>query len=229
MARMYYGVALLVLAFLMLGVSATFAQAGASTTAGVASGRGDPAAGNANAEAGNVTEVNVTSIMNTYRWAGFWGVVTGQISLADASSNWFINWTVTDPTGSNVYTIANGQSPDWQSIGTAAEGDIATAYPWIATGNSDSWDMTFSGTGSITVAGNPVTTNRTTTLQYNASLTNFYTYVLYDSATHIWAAVVDNDEESYSNETADYQMLVPENGTSGNSGVTSYSFYLELL
>jgi hypothetical protein len=72
----------------------------------------DPA-GSDNAGAGNVTEMSITGTTITRTWQGYYGNVSGVITLDDANNYTMYNWTVANPEG-EVY--AANQSVTWTNI-----------------------------------------------------------------------------------------------------------------
>ena len=73
----------------------------------------DPA-GSSNAQAGNVTELNINAFSTTQTWQGYFGNVSGTIQLADATDDVFYNWTLADPEG-EVYSSTNS-TITWTNI-----------------------------------------------------------------------------------------------------------------
>lgn len=73
---------------------------GASTTAPIAS------AASAEAQAGNVTELNLFGYSSTQAWQGYFGNVSGVIQLADSGNKVLYNWTQASPKG-EVYASTN--------------------------------------------------------------------------------------------------------------------------
>ncbi len=66
------------------------------------------------AQAGNVSELVIYGYSLTQTWQGFFGNVTGLISLEDSSNNTFYNWSVASPEG-EVYAT-NGTSVTWNYV-----------------------------------------------------------------------------------------------------------------
>ena len=96
-------------------------------------------AGTHEAQAGNVTELNIFGYSTTQTWQGYFGNVSGTIQLADASDNVLYNWTLANPQG-EVYastneTIAwtNVQCFNFTSTGTLAGGETPGGYSLFGT------------------------------------------------------------------------------------------------
>jgi len=71
-------------------------------------------AGTANAQAGNVTELNIFGYSTTQTWQGYFGNVSGTIQLADANDNVLYNWSLANPQG-EVYASSN-ETISWTNI-----------------------------------------------------------------------------------------------------------------
>ncbi|MBR9705750.1 hypothetical protein GOV14_01825 [Candidatus Pacearchaeota archaeon] len=67
-----------------------------------------------NAQAGNVTELNIFGYSTTQSWQGYFGNVSGTVQLGDSSDNIFYNWSVVSPLG-EVYASTN-DSIDWINL-----------------------------------------------------------------------------------------------------------------
>ncbi len=181
----------------------------------------DVAAGNTAVTAGGTAQVDVSSTLSTSRWAGFYGSITATIVLADASSNWFKNWTVSSVDGAHVYA-STASTPDFSTLTYAREADMPDFLK--TSGASDNWQNTFTNHETHTFNGNNLDANYTYTYN-NAGTETFKTYALKDGNSNlIWAALAQNDATGYNGGTVDYQLLVPVDGTTS----TTYYFFLEL-
>ena len=208
--------------FFVLVGTASAAVNNASVTVGAESSYNSAVgAGNASVAAGGTSQVDVQSTQSTGRWAGFYGSITGTIVLADATSHWFKNWTVSNVAGAYVYA-SNASNPDFSTLTAASTADEPS---WLnKTGAADNFQNTFAQAESRTFNGNSVTANYTETYN-NAGTETFKTYALKDGSSDlIWAALAQNDVAGYNGNTVDYQLLVPVNG----AAATNYYFFLEL-
>ena len=59
-------------------------------------------------QSGNMTSLGINSTKITLRWQGFYGNVTGTITLDDASNNTLYNWQLASPQG-EIYA-SNGST-----------------------------------------------------------------------------------------------------------------------
>ncbi|GBE20083.1 hypothetical protein BMS3Abin17_00817 [archaeon BMS3Abin17] len=128
------------------------------------------AAGTMNAQAGNVTELNIFGYSVTQTWQGYFGNITGTIQLADSGDNVLYNWSLADPQG-EIYASTNG-SITWDNIqcfnftadgsytGESGNGGTTSLYGTnlttlesqfnIASGDVDGVDETFTLSGAGT-------------------------------------------------------------------------------
>lgn len=206
----------------LAGIAIAAGAPGGAQTTVVSSSRGTGTASQtADLTGGNVTAVNITGQQITGRWGGFYGNISGGIQLADASSNLFYQWTVTNYTGAYVYA-ANATVTNW-TLSAATKSD-QPAY--IVGAAADNWSNTFKTTAAFQSASiGPVAA---TPIAYTLNSTGgnaFTTYSLYSSGDHayIYAGKAINNAKGFNGQTVDYQILAP-----ANSGLVSYQFYLEL-
>lgn len=64
--------------------------------------------------AGNVTEINIEGFSVTQSWQGYFGNITGTLTLGDASDNVLYNWSLSSPKG-EIYASTN-DSISWSDI-----------------------------------------------------------------------------------------------------------------
>ncbi len=212
-----------VLAMFLLAAGAVKADVGNVTvSAGAESSYDDSGAtGSTSVTAGGTAQADVQSVSSTSRWAGFYGSITGKIVLADASSNWFKNWTVSSVNGALVY----GSTANNADFSTLAAAHVADEPAFLTTsGAADNFALTFNANETATFNSQSINANYTLTYN-NAGTETFKTYALKDGSSNlIWAALAQDDATGYNGNTIDYQLLVPVDGTTA----TTYYFYLEL-
>lgn len=167
---------------------------------------------------GNITEMNLSAYQVTGSWVGFWGQLSGGVTLRDASGHIFYEWTVSNMTDAAVYAC-NESSVSWSSITAATAANLPS---YINDGGTDDFNNTFTAQETFTSASLSVNNVNYTTTQGTA---NFKTYALYDTTNTvlIWAGKAINNGGAFNSETADYQILAPAD----SSGQTYY-FYLEM-
>ena len=201
------------------------------------------------AQAGNVTQLRINVSMQTKRWQGYYGNITGIVTLQDANGFRMYEWgnddTVT-PIG-EVYA-SNNTVGDWTRVfcvNLTANSSNTTLYGPNATiletlygatlTDRDGIDETFTVFANITVGSK--TMNCSAIQVYNGSASPSYNWnetLLYENDTIeettrsiIYAAQVAQNQNGFNNNTWDFQMIVGENGDI--STTTTYYFYVELV
>jgi hypothetical protein len=194
------------------------------------------------AVAGNLTEITITGNSTTQSWQGYFGNITGRITLKDSSGNVFYNWTDTDASAGEVYASTN-DSIGWAGVncfnltGNATEtGENLTTLEAafnIDAGDSDGVDETFERgdhpeflIGARTVGAG--TCNSTKLFGPNKA-PHFDEILLYDNSTNstVFASLI-NETAGFDSAIHDFEMLVLEDGHSGDVSTTNYYFYIEL-
>jgi hypothetical protein len=201
------------------------------------------------ADAGNVTQLIIETSTVTKRWQGYYGNITGSVTLDDANNWTMFDWgDVPNPKG-EVYA-ANATVSDWSTIrcinlsstypGHNCTGqneaclnvtEIENAYGMTAT-DSDGVDETFNETlGSITVGTVTVNNCPMVNLYVNSSKQSTYYWnetmlTINNTETIIYASIIHANTYGFNNKTWDFQMIVGDNGD--DSLTTTYNFYIEL-
>ena len=197
------------------------------------------------AEGGYITEMDLEGISQTVKWQGYYGDITGDIRLADASGYYMYTWDWDSSTGGAVFAVARSTMPNFGVVGThditEAEADTALTSDdtWSATG-ADSVTLTFDtdddNSAEFYVAGNTVAEidrNAMYTLETLGSPSDFEEVLLTDRETvdtvddMIWTCLIENQALDYTGGNSDYQMIVPATDIGG--GTTTYYFYVEML
>lgn len=202
------------------------------------------------AQAGNVSLLMVNTSTLTGRWQGYYGNISGIVTLQSANGFRMYEWGngVGISVAGEVYA-SNNTVGDWtrvlcvnltgNSTNTSTYGPNATiieAMYGAGISDIDGVDETFTGIEEITV-GNSNLINCPTAMLYNGSgsvnALNWNVTLLYENSTAIettrsiiYGAIIQNNENSFNNKTTDFQMIVGENG--GISAATTYYFYVEL-
>ena len=218
-------------------------------TAGTAQSRAiNSAEKTASALGSNVTQLTINDVRVTKRWQGYYGNVSGIITLDDAN-----NWTMYDwglGTVEGEIYAANASSVQWGTIrcinlsstyrGQNCTGqneaclnvtEIESAYGMGAS-DVDGVDETFNNTlGSIMVGTSTISNCPMVSLYTNDSSKSTYfwneTMLTYNNTeTIIYAGVVNDNSWGFNNVTWDFQMIVGDNGL--DNSATNYYFYVEL-
>jgi hypothetical protein len=202
------------------GLAIASGAPGGAATDVLGSDRGTgTASGTANLTGGNVTQVNISGTQITGRWGGFYGEIEGGLQLSDSGSNLFYEWTVSDYTGSVVFA-ATGTVSNWTAVAAGAVGDQPAYLQVVA---ADNFTNTFASTeafnsSSLNIPDVPFVETFDST---NSSA--WKTYALSADGENLYAALAVDGGDGFDGSAIDYQLLAP-----ADSGLTSYSFYLEL-
>ncbi|MDD5086409.1 MAG: hypothetical protein PHV16_01525 [Candidatus Nanoarchaeia archaeon] len=197
------------------------------------------------AEAGNVTQLTINASTLTNYWQGYYGNITGEIILSDASGNMMYDWTA----GATGYTpvgeiyAANYSISNWGDVacvvlvgdGTPGSDGVNTtileAMYGMDPNAGDGINETFTSTNDITIGTNTLVGCPATNTHVNneSQSTSFNETLLTENAvgTVIFATQVENDATGYDGNPWDFQMIVGENGDV--EGTTTYYFYVELV
>ncbi|HKL23246.1 MAG TPA: hypothetical protein VJ895_00675 [Candidatus Nanoarchaeia archaeon] len=205
---------------------------GAETVTEEGSSTATPTAADSHdAIAGNVTELTIEGLSVTQTWQGYFGNVSGAITLENSDGNVMYNWSLASPQG-EVYASENN-AVTWESIdcfnfsenGAAQE----TTYN-IESDAADGIDETFTGTVGLTVGSQALTGCMSTAVfaEGASQAGTFDEALLWDGSSMIFASILEEDVLGFDGKTHDFQMLVVEDGHNGDTATTPYYFYVEL-
>jgi len=230
---------------------------GASVVPGISSRLASGAAPGHNATAGNVTALTVfAGDVVSQTWQGYYGNVSGGLSLGDASANVLYNWSLMTPSG-EVYTSTNSsitwadiQCFNFSATGTyqdeSGNGGTTNQY-----GTNASILEPFYGINSTDIDGINETFSEKNHDQFFSSNLEFSenecrslqlftgsgiqdgTFeetILYEptSRSIIFASILENSIADFNGNQVDFQMLVPEDGHGADTEVTQYYFFIEI-
>ena len=205
---------------------------------------GDPTA--VNAQAGNITQLLINTSVITKRWQGYYGNITGTITLDDANGHTMYDWSANDFSVAGKVFAANNTVSNWTAVRCVNLTGNGTIGPTgvqpgvnstilentfgIARTDADGFDETFATTNDITVGTNTLANCPSTHLYIaNASQTTKFNetiLTLYNESLIIFAAQLEPSITGFDNRTWDFEMIVANNGDSGI--LTPYQFYVEL-
>jgi len=179
-----------------------------------------------NIQAGNITNANLTTNESTYRWAGLYGNATGTLRLGDATGLQMYRWSAF---GRLVYAARN--LIDWTTLADASPTDVEGQIAWLNLGAQDNYTNTFLNAPENIGSGIWTAMTSDYALTYNDVGTSIWkTYSLKDVSNNIiFVGRVLRDSKAYSGQPADYQMIIPEDGTSGDVTTTGWKLYVELV
>ena len=219
-------------------VGTVFAQpVGTGTLNPTSSTRGtDASAGQLDAQGGNVTNVDIDAWSITSKWAGFYGDITGAISLEDGSGNTFYNWSDASPTG-EVFATRNPSTPTWGSIACADGTTITAETSALDLGSgADNITNTFCETcgnhsafsvGTTDFSADQCTYRTNAFNNAGAQTTDWDQVLLTDTNYALYTTIIDQDTLGFDNINHDFQLLVGENSSS--TTLTSYYFFVEIV
>jgi hypothetical protein len=208
-----------------------------------------------NAYAGNVSELNIFGYSTTQSWQGFYGNVSGVIQLGDSANHVLYNWSEINPKG-EVYASVNN-SINWGNVqcfnytanGTYcpvdnSRGGNTSLCGMNLTQLQTSFNISFDDSDAVnaTFASNDHSMFYTGNLRFNSGqcknmkvfnssgVGDFEEVLLYEpiGRSVIFTSILKSNANGFNGATHDFEMLVLENGHSGNVDVTPYYFYLEL-
>jgi hypothetical protein len=187
-----------------------------------------------NISGGYISTINLTADFQNTRWKAFIGSVTGKFTLDDAGGSTIFDWTLSSTTG-RVYATRDSGSIEWTSIDCSDTTDLEAENVLLAhNSSSDNITRTFNGTthNAFFAAGKFISANTCPTLntyKNNASQdTDFEEMAMKDGTSTIYATILENNVAGYNGAPYDFQMLVPENGSSSWTGAIAYYLYVEL-
>ena len=80
------------------------------------------------AQAGNVTALNINHTRVTEAWQGYYGNVSGTVVLDDANNNSMYDWAIAIPSG-EVFATRNSGSVTWSNIACAIYDNTSAELP----------------------------------------------------------------------------------------------------
>ncbi|MFH1505728.1 MAG: hypothetical protein ABIE94_01930 [archaeon] len=226
MAMLIYAIATTTVLADPIGTNVTVLSTGRGTALGN---------GSINAQAGNVSALNINDTHITDNWAGFYGNVTGNIILESAAGDTFYDWQNASP-GGEIFA-ARAASIDWSSIACAVQANVTaeeTALS-ITTADRDSINNTFhenmsSGThNAFSVGTTDFIANacvwRTNGYVSGAAQTTIFDMVMLNSVSNaVYTAILNQDQAGFDGSDSDFQLLVPVT----TEGTEAYYFWAEL-
>lgn len=198
------------------------------------------------AEAGNVTELQINITKQTDHWQGYYGNISGTITLDNANNFTMYQWSGLADVGGNIFAT-EASSVTWTSIICAnlssnmskdnckGQGEECLNITEMENmfgmnpDDADGVDETFTSTKDITIDTVDLTNCPATNLYQNdSSQTTYWNETLLtvnDTETLIFAVNVEDDMFGFNYQSWDFQMIVGENEGAGKT----YSFYVELV
>lgn len=183
--------------------------------------------------AANVTNFDFYGKSVTQSWQGYYGSVSGTITLKNSIGDVFYNWSAVDING-EVYA-SSARDVNFATIGCANDSDISSEESKTGQNSSDvdSVRNTFDEknhpgffVGSIKI--NPNSCNSTNLYDNRGEQSSyFYEVLLADDASNlVYTGILEKNQQGFDGSNYDFQIIVSEDGH-GDSSITTYYFYLE--
>ncbi len=245
--------------------------------------------------AGNVTQLNITGSAISQSWTGFYGNVTGTLSLESSNGKRMYTWAIANPKG-EIYATEAETTPTWGAPGQGSyincwnySTDRCGQVPCYSHAEIEGWDDDLDGASMtnvistkgmkknavdsinntfLTLPGRSFPSFYVGTRYINGTLNNdmcpsislynstsevnyggsgileptlekgsveggyYQEVILEDNNTNatIYTAIIDFERSmpGFDGNVWDFQMIVPEKGSSGDTATTTYNFYVEL-
>ncbi len=191
-----------------------------------------------NAAAGNVSQLSINASEITTHWQGYFGNITGTVTLDDAQGNTMFDWSAAiDYAPAGEIYAANSSITSWSDVmcvtlyGNNTSVNTSTLETMYGMDDSegDGINETFTTTQDITIGTNLLSNcPATNTYVNNASDANYFNEtLLVENSTKavIFATQMEDDATGFDGRSWDFQMIVAE---SDAAGTTPYWFYLEI-
>lgn len=227
-------ITMLLLAVLTLAIVIAAPDPGGAVLTPGASSRGtdtDASSNPQNAQAGNVTQLNINQSRITQIWQGYYGNVSGQIVLENSGGDTFYDWSLAAITG-EVYATRNTVD-DWSAINCTnsthweAEETELNIVGTDTDGINETYDTVTHPTFDVGTKTIPLDYCRATRPYNSAGAAGaWYNVLLNSNSTNtVYTVVLSEDSSAFDGSLADFELLVP---TDKSSGLATYYFYVEL-
>jgi hypothetical protein len=197
-----------------------------------------------NISGGYIGAVNFTATMNNERWKGFVGWVKGTFALQDAGGSTLFDWTLSATTG-QVYATRKSDTPSWTNLSCANVSKLNIEDEELDHDNNKQDNITKTFTAAAKdhdqfwAAGNNISLDSCYAIETyvnnvsQSGTDRFEEVALSDghnesSGSLIYAVILEEAVQGYDGDNFDFQMIVPEDGSPGNTIVTAYYLYIEL-
>ena len=195
---------------------------------------GSSSGGMVNISGGYIAKLNVTATVQNPHWKAFVGWIEGSFVLNDATGSTIYDWS-SGTTSGEVYATRTSGAINWNTITCADAGEILAEETAMAHTGQDNISSTFSKTNDnvFNIAGSPQIAIDACSSQ-NAFVSNssndatFEEIIVHDGTNIVYASIIEDASQGYDGNNYDFQMLIPENGSSGFTGATAYYLYVEI-
>ena len=208
--------------------------------------RGADAPSSISAVAGNVTQLRIYAFSQTQTWQGYYGNVTGSVTLETSQGRSIYHWELTNPSGqifasTSTVNFAAGNIACYNFSKTAPGYFNLTAYEnslSIPSTAVDGINETFNESVNYDPFYVGITYINTTcpvVYLYNASnqssRTTYQEVLLYDNSSNrtVFTSLIrPGGIAGFNTQAWDFEMIVAENGRNDDTQPTPYYFYVAL-
>jgi hypothetical protein len=189
-----------------------------------------------NISGGYIATYNLTAVVRDLKWKGFVGWVTGKFTLDDSSGATLYDWTLSTVNG-RIFASRNGSTISWSTINCTNGSQIDMEnYVMNHSNADDNITKTFNNLSHASFYVGPkyfsdnICNFSLNTYVDNATQTGYFKETaLFDGASIVYSTKIENHVTGFDDVPYDFQMIVPENGVPGYTGLTPYYLYVELI
>ena len=218
------------LAVAMVTPAVMAATPGGASVVGSVTDKGEypgSTANSVNIESGNIYLVNLTAEQSTYHWAGIYGNATGKLVLGDSSTAKMYEW---DAVATYVF-FDDDNTVDWSNISTATCTDVEGSYGFL-TGASDDCSHTLTTTHDPTFHSIADIAATAAGQSYDDTAAAYWWTLAVKDGTNgdvLFVGEVDNSGHAgYDGTVVNYQTMLPEDGSNGDTTATPFYVWIEL-
>lgn len=183
------------------------------------------------AEAGNITHLDIDWTRLTSVWQGFYGNVSGSITLESAAGEQFYEWNSTTMEGEIMAT--RDSITDWTAINCTNQTHWETEEAALnidtssVEGVNETYDAYVHPEFAIGTKTFDVNTCRAVRPFVSGGIEgSFYNVMLNtDIDTTVYVAILAEDTTAYDDAEVDFELLVP---VDKDTGTATYYFYVEI-
>jgi hypothetical protein len=191
------------------------------------------------AQGGNITQIDIDALTITRSWQGYYGNISGGITLDDANNNTFYNWSVTAGSAAGEVYATRNDTITWTGINCTSSAQRSSEESFLSqfAGDGDSVTNTFNTTThpSFIVGSENITADSCFSTNTNVNgapdVNRFHQVLLTDGSAAeniVYTSLIDPAQTGYDGGTYDFQLLVGEDESDGNEGPTTYYIWVEL-
>jgi hypothetical protein len=183
-------------------------------------------------EGGNITELNISHVLQSSLWQGVYGSVSTTLVLQDASGNVFYNWSTSNVSSGEIY-FSQYSDLDFESIVDPTSSFVAfvqSNYGVANSTNRDNLTQTFQNGAhtNFQVGSISITTPSPRVLTYNSTgAMVFETIFLREGGLNrdAYATLIAPDKIGFQGWEVDFQAMLPMNSS---ESTTTYYLFAEL-